>query len=308
MEMMVTYSWAVLIISIFVAIVFVLVGSASGQPLLPSSCTIQPLLPCTDTLLTNYSSTSGIVFYLTFTNNLQNPILFQNNAFNLTTTGIGVIGNAINYGNCYPSFALIGSAVICKVSIAGSFSPPVGTKANTAFSITYRLCSRNTQAGCPSSSYKSSGYSTQSVAPANVLFYGVSFVANEVNGISKSTIGMNALIYINGVPYATAQNALFVSQGSYSLFGTIPSGFTFSSWTSNNPTSNIPTPNSISSTLNLKTNVTLTLTSTNLACYTCYSTVVASLVCPSTCPKTSSTIKYPNGGSFTCQTNYEGCT
>ena len=308
-EMMTTYSWAYLIVAIFVAIVLVLVGSPSGQPSLPATCTIQPLLPCSDTVLTNYSSSSGIIFYISFVNDLQNPIIFPYNAFNLTTSGIGVVGTAINHGQCQPSFALIGGVVICKVNIPGSVSPTVGTKVNTAFTISYRLCQRNTQTGCPTSVYKSSGYSTESVAPANIVFYTVTLVANEVNGLTAAVAGANAIIYLNGIPYATSQNALLTATGNYNIFATVPAGYAYSTWAVNSISSTVTPINSLISVLTVKSNAIVIATSTNLACYTCYTTAAPSLVCPSTCLKTSATITYPNGqGTYTCAAGSEGCT
>ncbi len=279
-EMLTVYSWAVLLITILVAVALILVGSPTGTPSVPASCSIQPLFPCQDTVLTTYSPTYGILYYISFINDLQNPMLFPTNSFNLTTTGIGLIGQTSTFGNCYPTFALVGSTVICKVNLAGSYAPAVGTKVNAFFTITYKLCQSNSQSSCSASLYKSSGYSSQAVSTANVVLYSVSFIANEVNGFTGATIGSNAMIYMNGIPYAGAQNGLVVTTGTYNVFASIPSGFQFSSWSVNSP-STISSTGSLVSVLSLAGNAVLTVTSTNTVCYTCYPT--APTVCPSKC-------------------------
>ena len=51
LEFIVTYSWALIIISLFVVAVLVLSDVRPPVAYLQSSCSIQPLLPCSETLL-----------------------------------------------------------------------------------------------------------------------------------------------------------------------------------------------------------------------------------------------------------------
>ncbi len=313
LEMLSAYAWAILIISLFILVIITLTTSTTSQAQFSSECTIGPLLPCGDVVLTNYSAKSGIVFYISFTNDFKNPILFPtSNAINLSTTGVGVPGSKLNYGTCAPYLALSGSPVLCTISVTGSLSPPVGTTVNLLFTLSYYLCQSNSQSSCSATLYKSTGYGSVSVAPATINTYTVSFMSKEVNGITGTAVGSNAIIYMNGVPYASGQNAMLITPGNYNLYAALPSSFAFNSWASSAPASPVLPANSLLAVLTLNSaggGTTVTEKSTNLACYVCYQTSVSSLVCPSTCTKTSGTIIYPNGqGSYTCGSGWEACT
>ncbi len=159
-EMLINYSWALLLASILIVVIFVLSGSPSGQHQLSTSCTIQPLFPCIDSTFGAVSQ--GVVpYYLTFTNNLDTPVYFTAaNSFNLTTTGIGVGGKSITLGTCTPRFSPPGTKIICNANVIGSIEPAVGTNVNILFAFTYELCTANSLASCASSLYRTTGYAT----------------------------------------------------------------------------------------------------------------------------------------------------
>ncbi|MFI5412356.1 MAG: hypothetical protein ACHQX1_00510 [Candidatus Micrarchaeales archaeon] len=281
-EMLTTYSWAILIISIFIAIVFILSGNPSGVTFEASSCTIQALFPCQDTIMTNYSAASGILYYIIFINNLQNPMLFPTNAFSLTTTGIGILGTEVSTGNCWPKFALSSDAVTCIVKIGGKFSPSSGTRVSTQFTFSYNLCNNNMQSSCGPALYKSSGFAIQTIAPAQVKFYGITVVANDVNGYSGATAGTNSLIFINGAPYATNQLVVLSQSGNYNVYMGAISGFAFGKWSTNNALTVINPATSINAILTVKANATITGATTNAPCGVCYP-ITGTPICPATC-------------------------
>ncbi len=180
-EMLSMYSWAVLIISIFIAVAFILSGSPSGQPAVPAVCTIQPLFPCLDSTI-GQASNNKIPFYMTFINGLQNPMYFPSaNSFNLTTTGIGVSGTKSTEGVCTPQFVEPGAQIICNANVIGGFGPAAGTKVDVLFSFTYELCSKNAQSSCAPALYTTTGYATQTVSSTNIVFTSTSSSATTTS-------------------------------------------------------------------------------------------------------------------------------
>ncbi len=261
-EFLTTYSWALLIVTVFVAVVFTISFGGGAQQYYPSSCNIQPLLPCLDSELL---LPTPVTYYVAFINNLQSSIYMPAGAFNAITTGIGVSGTKYTLGNCYPQLAVPGDRVVCVASIPGTTVPYYGTKVNTNFAITYKICNSNLQSSCGSSLYQTSGTGTQTLATANVPFYGVNALAqirSSVNsvqlscsaanpgnacaggggfGSSKSSgisnVLANAIIVINGAPYSTGQQ-LLLSPGNYIVGARVPAIFyLFQQWSSNVPTS-----------------------------------------------------------------------
>ncbi len=166
-EMLSTYSWALLVVSIFIAIVIMLSGSPGGTPESPTVCTIQPLFPCLDSTF-GAASHNLIPFYLTFINNLRTPIYFQGaNSFNLTTTDIGTVATESTLGTCMPDFAPPGTQVVCNANVVGPIEPAYGTNVNLLFTFTYEICSKNAQSSCAPGLYVTSGYATLSWSTAN---------------------------------------------------------------------------------------------------------------------------------------------
>lgn len=306
LEMMMTYSWALLIISIFIAIVFVLSGNINGQQYTAPVCNIQPQLPCPDSELVAYNSVSPSTYFVTFTNNLQVPMFFPTNAFNVTMAGIGDVGTNHYFGNCNPTFALVGSKTTCSVTIAGKIEPPVGTKVGSYFQLTYELCgTNNMMSSCGSSLYKSSGYSTQSISPSTTKLYAISFTAN---GFGFSVIGgptdTNALLFLNGVPYTNGQNVIITSTGNYNIYLQTPNGYSISSWSANAGTITPSSDNVVNSTFTMSSaNVTIVGTYTSVTCYTCNTGFFGHpTLCPAVCPTLVHSYTYPNNGqtSPTC--------
>ncbi|MGD0729397.1 MAG: hypothetical protein ABR981_04950 [Candidatus Micrarchaeaceae archaeon] len=247
-EFLVTYSIALLIIGIFIASVILISNTRPPVAFLGSSCNIQPLFPCQESLLT-YNSITPLQYYLVFTNELGSVIYFPPNAINITTTNIGSSGIAQFIGNCTPSFASESSQVLCKVNIAGNVKPSIGQQTGVSFEISYNICKTSNSLSCAPGLYKSSGTSSQAIAPSSVNLYTLQFLTSP-----SGTIVLNGVTYFNGI------TAYFPS-GNYVIFGSPPSSASFVSWNVNLPSYAANTA-SQNTTLTLRANSVITATFT----------------------------------------------
>jgi hypothetical protein len=216
LEFIITYSWALLIISLFMATMVIISLSHPAQNYIPSQCSITPLLPCLDTLFT----INPMVFTLEFQNNLGQAMYFTPNALNVLTSGTIVPGTHNSVGNCAPALLPVGGEEVCNALISGTFTLPTSAQFLTTFNLTYELCSGNTFNSCNTPTYTTSGSSLQAVSPTSVSFYAVNF---ETNVPSYGTI------VLNGVPYPTCDIAYFVS-GNYVVFAQPALGHKFQTW------------------------------------------------------------------------------
>lgn len=223
-EFVMTYSWAIIVISLFVVAVILLSDVRPPQNYLQSSCSIQPLLPCTDSVLA-YSGTGPLQYYVVFVNQLGSTIyLPQNKALNAT---ISIVGGRSSYsfGTCTPSLASEGATVLCTANIGSNQKPGAGSSQIVDFVLNYSICSSANAIACNKNFYKSSGYSLQNIAPSGTSLDKVTFITK--NG---------ATIIVNGVAYYNNTYAYFTS-GNYVIFGQPAQGASFNSlaWTTNAP-------------------------------------------------------------------------
>ncbi len=248
LEMLVVYSWALLLIGLFVALALVISGSSRSVDYLPGTCNIQPLIPCVETLITGHSSTNNITFTVEFINQLGVGMQFPaSNAINLSVHNIGVSGNGNYYGACNPQTASNGAHIVCIVKIPGTFEPPMGSQTSTAFSISYSLCSP----GSPcSGNYKSTGESVQQIIPGTIKLYYITIAATPTTGS----------VELNGVQYYTSTQVLLIP-AKYTVFAVPPSGYHFSSWSVTSPSA-VTSASAQNTTLTVAANATLTATFT----------------------------------------------
>ena len=284
-EIITVYSWAFLIIALFIAIAAILALNRPVQNILFTSCNIQPALPCTDTLLSSGSSGSGspITYIAVFVNNLQKPIYIPPNGFNLTTSGIGVSGTQSSYGSCYPSLALVGSPVVCNVIVSGYVSPSQGSLVNTLFAITYSICGNDSISSCPAPAYRSTGYSEQTIAPNVPSFYllNISVYGYGAGYVSGPNAG-GPIMTLNGAPYANGQTALLL-QGNYIVGAAPPSGYQLSSWTFLSTTSTISNTLSPNAILSMSADANIIGAYTQTSCNSCTIHSSGNIYCPYTC-------------------------
>ena len=248
MEFLLTYSWALVIISVFIAVVAILSLSRPVQTYVPSQCSITPLLPCLDSLLT--SSPSALT--LLFQNNLGQALYFPANAFNVLITNTGGTGTLYNLGSCAPSLLPVGGEAVCNSLISTTITLPAGAQFQTSFIITYELCSGSTSASCSTPTYATTGSSLQVVSSSGVTFNSLNFV---VSGGAGTSSGM---IVLNGVAYPSGDTAYFIT-GNYVIFAQPALGHSFSSWSVTAP-SVVASTSAQNTILTLSTNAVLTAT------------------------------------------------
>ena len=70
LELLTTYSWAFLIIAIFVAAAAIISGSRAPTSYITSTCSINPEFQCLQSTLSRYNATTPIKFSILFTNDL----------------------------------------------------------------------------------------------------------------------------------------------------------------------------------------------------------------------------------------------
>ena len=245
LELLLTYSWAFIIIAVFIAVVFLLAGSKPPAQYLPSQCNIQPLLPCVQTLITTPGTTTKASYKLLLINNLGPAINFTKNGFSINTTGVGALGNSQYIGNCTPSLLLEGSEALCNVYMTGNYFPAVGSQTSVEFTIGYQICNGQTQSSCPSTVYKSSGYSIQSMSSPSSNLYKLTFATS-----SEGTIVLNGHSYSGGT-------SVLLPQGKYSVYANPSAGYAFTSWST---TSGVTVVSSTSQSTNATLSANSTLT------------------------------------------------
>ena len=166
-EFMATYSWALIVIAVFIAVVGVLILSPTKgtATLSPSSCYLTPSLPCYQSVL--LTNSSGSQFIALFQNNMGVSMYFPANAISLHPS---YSSSTAYSGSCLPQTAPPGATVICNVSIA-TYSPAVGTQLYPTFTLSYQICPSCATAGAQS--YNTSGTSTLTASSFSSVLYSV---------------------------------------------------------------------------------------------------------------------------------------
>lgn len=219
-ELLTTYSWAFLIIAVFAAAIITFYLAQPAPNYIGSSCNIVPEFPCSEAALySSGASSSKITETIVFTNNLGTAIMFPQNSFNATTTGVSVI-SVSGIGDCVPSLALPNAKITCQASITGALTPPIGTYQSTRFTLSYEICNGNSASLCPSKIYKTSGLAAQTFGVQKNSLLLVNFTSSPIAGS----------ISLGGVQY-TSNTAAYFQPGNYVIYAKPPAGYAFSSWT-----------------------------------------------------------------------------
>ena len=224
-EMLITYSWAMLIIALFVSMIFVLSFSKPASSYIQSSCNIEPALPCDEAIATAATSTRPIEYIVLFSNNLGAPIYMPSNSFTATTTGLGVSGTATWMGNCTPALAPQGSLILCKAAISGSIAPPLGSLLTDSFEIDYGICGSDSISSCSAAVYKSTGTSEEDFLSADINIHSITLYDSPSTG----HMSLNGVIYPNNT-------RVLELPGKYQVYAVPPEGYAFSSWSTSNIT------------------------------------------------------------------------
>lgn len=131
-ELLTTYSWAFLIIAVFISFVFVLASSSNPANNFASSCVVTPEITCQDSSL--ISAAGNTTFEVQLHNNLGVQIYFPANGL---TVSYG-FSNTIYQGQCTPKTVPAGSIFTCVSS--GELSLPGSESQNVHFNINYNIC------------------------------------------------------------------------------------------------------------------------------------------------------------------------
>ena len=187
LEMLTVYGWAFLVIGIALSLIFVIALAKSPRTYLSSSCEFQPALPCSQPLLAQHSPTVPITYAVSFVNDLGVPIslskgfLTPTNSINLSVANVGSIGQHNYTGQCFPWYLPSGSQATCIVYIPTPLEPGIGSTVYDSFTITYSICSSQSNPGSCKGAYKSTGTSTQTIVGAGSNPFQSSFNYMPVN-------------------------------------------------------------------------------------------------------------------------------
>ncbi len=245
LELLTTYSWAFLIIAIFIAAAALASGSRAPTSYLTSTCNINPEFQCLQSVLSGYNAATPIKFSVLFTNDLGAPVYFPSNSFNVTVTNIGTSGIHSYKGNCTPQLASKGAQIMCISQIPGTQVPSTGSQASVSFLMNYSICNNMQPSSC-SGSYKTTGFSIQPVSPPGASLFTTKFITNPNNG----------MIVLNGVSYANGTSAILMGN-KYTVYASPPSGYIFGTWSITSASSTISSTNTQNATLILSSNATL---------------------------------------------------
>ena len=242
-ELLSTYAWAFIIVSILVVTVGIYIGIGTGARYIPSQCNIQPLLPCPQTALAQ--TANQISYKMLIINNLAPYMYFPSNSFIVSSAGINPSLQQNYTGTCAPSIAGKGDEIICTVYLPSTNAPSIGSSVNMQFSLKYQICSSSTISKCESSQYSSTGTSFQPLSSSTSNLYKLNLVSDP-----------NATIFVNGQNYiATFSGSyIYLPLGSYSIYAITPSGYSFSGWKAT------PSPNNITLFSLLTQNTTMKIT------------------------------------------------
>ena len=227
LEFITTYSWAFLILTIFLSVAASLILSKNTYTYTPASCYIEPELPCTDLVVMSKQFSSQAI--LIFTNNIGTPISFPNNPLSITPE----FSTSVYQGSCFPSTVPVGSTVYCIDDLG--LLPAIGTQINLDFNLQYQICGVS---GCGTTVYNTSGTATTFVSPYNAIVDALTLYDSPTTGN----------ILISGVPYPNGNQIILLGSRSYSTYAMPPSGYYFSSWSTS---SNVVVSNTLSQATNL---------------------------------------------------------
>jgi hypothetical protein len=114
-EFLLTYGWAIVIITIVVALL-VSIFFALPKPTAKFSCFISPAFPCTDALVSLNSTNATLYFVIQ--NKAGQKISISNVFLNITST----YPSKVFTGSCGPSIVYPNSFTICKIVFSKTYS------------------------------------------------------------------------------------------------------------------------------------------------------------------------------------------
>ncbi len=213
LEFLTTYSWAFLILGIFVVSVATIVSIPSTGTLTyaPQSCYITTQLYCVQALIMSNSISTEFVAMLD--NNLGTRIGFASaNSFSVVPS---YSSSATYNGICTPQNAGSGALITCTATVPGGVT--FGTQLNPRFSLSYQVCSPT----CTAPVYETSGEAISTAVPYAQLLFTVHLVTSPTAGN----------ISVDGAEYANGANVVWVYGIKHQIYAVPPAGpYAFGSW------------------------------------------------------------------------------
>ncbi|MDD5318003.1 MAG: hypothetical protein PHF51_04725 [Candidatus ainarchaeum sp.] len=137
-EFLLTYSWAIIIMLVFVAALYYLGVVGVAQPL-QRSCTFPAGLGCSSFKL--MKNATAITVVISGNNGLGYDIGFDSNASNLAAENLGGIGMQNYTGTCSPSLVRGGDKYTCIFNISEMERvPAIGAMESMDLTLAYRNC------------------------------------------------------------------------------------------------------------------------------------------------------------------------
>ena len=218
LEYMMIFAFAFLIVA--VVIVYLYVTGVHNTTYTSSYCYLTPDMPCQGMyVIGNSVSPTNAKAYVIFTNEKGIGINVKPGSFYFYPSA----SNTVYSGECIPSNIPQGGVAICNVTVSnlnGGLS--AGEQVNPKFNIAYSVCGNNYCNGLSTNApvFNTTGTGTTYVAMSAPSLYYVTVESNSIN------------VTVDGVDYAPGSKLAVFKGIRYTLFGVVPAGYNFGTWTS----------------------------------------------------------------------------
>jgi len=216
LEYMMIFAFAFLIVA--VVVVYLYVTGVHNTTYTNSYCYLTPDMPCQGMyVIGNSVSSANAKAYVIFTNEKGMGINVRPGSFYFYPSA----SNTVYSGECIPSNIPQGGVAICNVTVSnlnGGLS--AGDQVNPKFNIAYGVCNNNYCNGLSPNGpvFNTTGTGTTYVATSAPSLYYVTIKSSSIN------------VTVDGVDYAPGSKLAVFKGIRYTLFGVVPSGYTFGAW------------------------------------------------------------------------------
>ena len=218
LEYMMIFAFAFLVVA--VVVVYLYITGVHNTTSTNSYCYLTPDMPCQGMyVIGNSVSPTNAKAYVIFTNNKGTGINVRPGSFYFYPSA----SNTVYSGDCIPSNIPQGGVAICNVTVSnlnGGLS--AGEQVNPKFNIAYSVCGNNYCNGLSKTApvFNTTGTGTTYVATSAPSLYYVTIKSGSVN------------VTVDGVDYAPGSKLAVFKGIRYTLFGVVPAGYNFGTWTS----------------------------------------------------------------------------
>lgn len=218
LEYMMVFAFAFLIVAI--VLVYIYVTGIHNTTSTNSYCYLTPDMPCQGMyVIGNSVDPTNAKAYVLFTNDKGVGINVRPGSFYFYPSA----SNTVYSGECIPANIPQGGVAVCNVTVSNNnqgLSP--GEQVNPKFNIAYSVCSNNYCNGLSANApvFNTTGTGTTYVSTSNPSLYYVTIGSSSIN------------VTVDGVDYAPGSKVAVFNGVRYTLFGAVPAGYNFGSWTS----------------------------------------------------------------------------